>query len=222
MEFGFALKSSVAIRENTCPPLHPTSFTPFGGSGMLTLIVVPSMSPDAEGITELANLSAKYLPDCEIVKSTSRIVAIDPAHGKGARLGALACIFQCPPIALGAISLLPLLSTPTSPNIGMITRIRYAAAKFLFASLTGCSLYRCISELQRALEVRSESRETAVSSTGIPCQYINCPQSSADEDSSRPEGRFNSVRPKTALTFRFGGLAIQVPDSLPLIFGGGL
>ena len=33
---------------------------------------------------------------------------------------------------------------------------------------------------------------------------------------------FNSVRPKPALTFRFGGLAIQVPDSLPLIFGGGL
>jgi hypothetical protein len=79
-----------------------------------------------------------------------------------------------------------------------------------------------ISELQRALEVRSESRETAVSSTGILYQYINCPQSSADEDSSRPEGRFNSVRPKTALTLRFGGLAIQVPDSLPLIFGGGL
>jgi hypothetical protein len=143
----------------------------------------------------LANLSAKYLPDCEIVKSTSRIVAIDPAHGKGARLGALACIFQCPPIALGAISLLPLLSTPASPNIGMITRIRYAAAKFLLASLTGCSLYRCISELQRALEVRSESRETAVSSTGILCQYINCPQSSADEDSSRPEGTACCGRP---------------------------
>ena len=173
MEFGFALKSSVAIRENTCPPLHPTSFTP---CGMLTLIVVPSMSPDAEGITELANLSAKYLPDCEIVKSASCIVAIDPAHGKGARLGALACIFQCPPIALGAISLLPLLSTPASPNIGIITRIRYAAAKFLFASITGCSLCMCISELQKALEVRSESRETAVSSTEILCRYINCPQ----------------------------------------------
>ena len=80
MEFEFALESSVAIRENTCPPLHPTSFIPFWGSGMLTLIVVPSMSPDAEGITKLANLSAKYLPDCEIVKSTSCIVAIDPAH----------------------------------------------------------------------------------------------------------------------------------------------
>src|SRR5438270_1739297 len=142
MEFGFALKSSVAIRENTCPPLHPTSFTPFGGSGMLTLIVVPSMSPDAEGITELANLNAKYLPDCEIVKSASRIVAIDPAHGTGVRLGALACTFQCPPIALGAISLLPLLSTPASPNIGMITRIRYATAKFLLASISGRSFYR--------------------------------------------------------------------------------
>jgi hypothetical protein len=113
----------------------------------------------------------------------------------------------------------------------MITRIRYATAKFLLASITGRSFYMRISELQRAIEARSESRETAVSSTGILCQYINCPQSSADEDSSRPEGHsllreargwFNSVRPKTALTFRFGGLAIQVPDSLPLIFGGGL
>jgi hypothetical protein len=132
---------------------------------MLTLIVVPSMRPDAEGITELANLSAKYLPDCEIVKSTSRIVAIDPAHGKGARLGALACIFQCPPIALGAISLFPLLSTPASPNIGMITKIRYATAKFLLASITGRSFYMRISELQRAIEARSESCETAVSST---------------------------------------------------------
>jgi hypothetical protein len=231
MEFGFALESSVAIMENTCPPLHPTSFTPSAGSDMLTLIVVPSMNPDAEDITELANLSVKYLPDCEIVKSTSRIVVIDPAHGTGVRLGALACIFQRPPIALGAISLLPLLSTPASPNIGMITRIRYATAKFLLASITGRSFYMRISELQRAIEARSESRETAVSSTGILCQYINCPQSSADEDSSRPEGHsllreargwFNSVRPKTALTFRFGGLAIQVPDSLPLIFGGGL
>ena len=137
MELGFALESSVAISENTCPPLHPASVTPFGGSGMLALIVVPSMSPDADGITELANLSAKYLPDCEIVKSTSRIVAIDPAHGEGARLGALACIFQCPPIAVGAISLLPLLSTPVSPNTGRITRSRYAAAKFLFPGITG-------------------------------------------------------------------------------------
>jgi hypothetical protein len=164
MEFGFALESSVAIMENTCPPLHPTSFTPSAGSDMLTLIVVPSMNPDAEDITELANLSVKYLPDCEIVKSTSRIVVIDPAHGTGVRLGALACIFQRPPIALGAISLLPLLSTPASPNIGMITRIRYATAKFLLASITGRSFYMRISELQRAIEARSESCETAIPS----------------------------------------------------------
>src|SRR5438445_11477526 len=98
------------------------------------------MSPHAAVITQLANPTANYLPDCELVRSTSPIVAIDPAHGTGVRLGALACIFQCPPIALGAISLLPLLSTPASPNIGMIPRIRYATAKFLLASITGCSL----------------------------------------------------------------------------------
>jgi hypothetical protein len=33
----------------------------------------------------------------------------------------------------------------------MITRIRYAVAKFLFVGFTGCSLYMGICELQRAL-----------------------------------------------------------------------
>ena len=118
---------------------------------MLTWIVAPSMNADVEGITELAKLSVKYLPDCEIVKPTSRKAATDPAHGKAASAGALTCIFQRPAIAVGATSLRPLLSTPTSPSTGMITRIRYAVAKFLFVDFTGCSLYMGISELQRAL-----------------------------------------------------------------------
>ena len=118
---------------------------------MLTLIVVPSTDPDVEGSTELAKLSVKYLPDCEVVKPTSRNVATDPAHGKAASAGALTCIFQRPAIAVGATSLRPLLSTPASPSTGMITRIRYAAAKFLFADFTGCSLCMGISGFQRAL-----------------------------------------------------------------------
>ena len=151
MKLGAALESSVAMRENTCPPLHPASLTASAGGNILTWIVAPSMNPDVEGITELAKLSVKYLPDCEVVKPTSRNVATAPAHGKAASAGALTCIFQRPAIAVGATSLRPLLSTPTSPSIGMITRIRYAIAKFLFAGFTGCSLYMGISELQRAL-----------------------------------------------------------------------
>jgi hypothetical protein len=141
MEFGFALESSVAIMENVGPPLHPASLAPSAEGNMLTLIIVPSMDPEVEGITELAKLSVKYLPDCEIVKSTSRIIAMDFAQGTAAMLGGLACIFQEPLIAAGATSLLPLLSMPASPNIGMITRSRYATAKSLFARITGYSLY---------------------------------------------------------------------------------
>jgi hypothetical protein len=137
MEFGFALESSMAITENICPPPHPASSIAFAEGNMLTLRVVPSMDPDVEGITELAKLSVKYLPDCEIVKSTSRIIATDFVQGKAARLVVLTCIFQEPLIAVGATSLLPLLSMPASPSIGMITRSRYATAKFLFARLTG-------------------------------------------------------------------------------------
>jgi hypothetical protein len=140
MEFGFILESSVAITENIRPPLHPASLALSAEGNMLTLIVVPSMDPDVEGITELAKLSVKYLPDCEIVKSTSRIIATDFAQGKAARLGVLTCIFQEPLIAVGATSLLPLLSMPASPSIGTITRRRYATAKFLFACITGYSL----------------------------------------------------------------------------------
>lgn len=137
MEFGFALESSAAITENICPPLHPAWLASSAEGNMLTLIIVPSMDPDAEGITELAKLSVKYLPDCEMVKSTSRIIATDFAQGKAARLEVLTCIFQEPLIAVGATSLLPLLSMPASPSIGMITRSRYATAKFLFARITG-------------------------------------------------------------------------------------
>jgi len=151
MKLGAALESSVAMRENTCPPLHPASLTASAGGNILTWIVAPSMSPDVEGITELAKLSVKYLPDCEVVKPTSRNVATAPAHGKAASAGPLTCIFQRPAIAVGATSLRPLLSTPTSPSTGMITSIRYAIAKFLFAGFTGCSLCMGISELQRAL-----------------------------------------------------------------------
>jgi len=144
--FGFVLESSVAIRENTRPPLHPASLVPSAGADILTLIVVPAMNPDAGGITGLAKLSVKYLPDCEIVKSTSRIVATDIAHGKAARWKVLTCIFQGPPIAVGAASLLPLLSPPASPSIGMTTRSRYATAKFLFADITDLFLLYGISE----------------------------------------------------------------------------
>lgn len=115
MEFGFALESSVAITENVCPPLHPASLAPSAEGNMLTLIIVPSIDPDVEGITELAKLSVKYLPDCEIVKSTSRIIATDFAQGQAARLGVFTCIFQEPLIAVGATNLLPLLSMPASP-----------------------------------------------------------------------------------------------------------
>lgn len=140
MEFGFALESSVAITENVCPPLHPASLAPSAEGNMLTLIVVPSIDPEVEDITELAKRSVKYLPDCEIVKSTSRIIAMDFAQGKVAGVGALTCIFQEPLIAAGATSLLPLLSMPASPSIGTITRSRYATAKFLFERITGYSL----------------------------------------------------------------------------------
>lgn len=141
MKLGSALEPSVAMRENTCPPLHPASLTASAEGNIFAWIVAPSMNPEVEGIAELAKLSVKYLPDCEIVKPTSRNVATDPAHGKAANAGALTCIFQRPAIAVGATSLRPLLSTPASPSIGMTTRIRYAIAKFLFAGFTGCSLY---------------------------------------------------------------------------------
>ena len=144
MEFGFVLESSVAVTENICPPLHPVSSAPSAEGNMLTLIIVPSMDPDVEGMTELAKLSVMYLPDCEIVKSTSRMIAMDFAQGKAARLEGLTCIFQEPLIAVGATSLLPLLSMPASPSIGMITRSRYATAKFLFARITGYSLCQTV------------------------------------------------------------------------------
>ena len=75
MEFGFALESSVAIMESTCSPLHPTSFTPSAGSDMLTLIVVPSMNPDAEDITELVATAAGQITEGPAVVRSRQEIA---------------------------------------------------------------------------------------------------------------------------------------------------
>jgi hypothetical protein len=117
------LESTIAVKLSSFLSSHLASLAHLAAGSMLALSVVPSTLPDAEDIAALSKLTAKLLPDCEIVKLASAI-ARDLPQGKATNSSPPACIFQIPPTDTGATSVRPLLSTATSPSSGRTTPIK--------------------------------------------------------------------------------------------------